>query len=220
MKSELRYPQKSHRKPVVVPSHSDALAEFFGIMIGDGGINNPWQVTITLNATADAKYATFVQNLMYELFGIAPARRVRASYGALVLSLSSTAVVEFLIQNGLCRGNKVRQSIRIPEWIFRERTYKIACVRGLVDTDGCMVLHSRAISGKTYSHVYVSFSSASAGLLAQVSEIWREFGLSPTLAPNGREVYLYRKKDVQLYVAVIGTSNPRIARIYKKWRDG
>lgn len=46
----LKYPNKSHRKDVVLPKHSVDLAEFFGIMMGDGGINNPWQITITVNS--------------------------------------------------------------------------------------------------------------------------------------------------------------------------
>lgn len=35
----LKYPKKSHRKEVILPKYSEDLAEFFGIMMGDGGIN-------------------------------------------------------------------------------------------------------------------------------------------------------------------------------------
>lgn len=51
---QLRYPKKSHRKPIRIPAQSVELAEFFGVMMGDGGINNHWQANITLNAEADA----------------------------------------------------------------------------------------------------------------------------------------------------------------------
>ncbi|CAN5736640.1 hypothetical protein BH11PAT2_BH11PAT2_00030 [soil metagenome] len=44
----LKYPNKSHRKKVILPAESVKLAEFFGIMMGDGGINNDWQANITL----------------------------------------------------------------------------------------------------------------------------------------------------------------------------
>lgn len=47
---ELRYPEKSHRKKVTIPKYSQNLAEFFGIMIGDGGVNNTWQANISVNA--------------------------------------------------------------------------------------------------------------------------------------------------------------------------
>ena len=51
MKVELlKYPKKSHRKQIKIPKESTRLAELMGIEFGDGGINNPWQLVITLNA--------------------------------------------------------------------------------------------------------------------------------------------------------------------------
>lgn len=218
--SHLQYPKKSHRKAVLLPRESDQFAEFMGIMMGDGGINNPWQANITVNSVADKDYVGYVSNLAYSLFGVRPAVRSRTSCNATVISLSSTSVVDFLVDKGLCRGNKLRQHLQIPEWIIRKKTYKIACVRGLVDTDGCMVMHSRAIAGKTYTSVYLSFCSASPALLEQVAHTLLELGMFPKMARNGREVYLYRKRDVRTYLEIIGTSNPRISGIYNTWRDG
>ena len=47
-------------KKVLLPKHSVHLAEFFGIMLGDGGINNPWQATITLNAIKRSSLCPFI----------------------------------------------------------------------------------------------------------------------------------------------------------------
>ncbi len=68
----LQYPKKSHRKKILLPKHSIHLAEFFGIMLGDGGINNPWQATITLNATKDREYSRYIKELIKFLFGLPP----------------------------------------------------------------------------------------------------------------------------------------------------
>ncbi len=74
--SSLKYPKKSHRKEVVLPQPSEMLAEFFGIMIGDGGINNPWQAKISLNSKSDRKYSHYIlsyviifleSSLLYEI---------------------------------------------------------------------------------------------------------------------------------------------------------
>ena len=73
----LRHPKNSHRKLVTLPKYSEALAEFFGIMMGDGGINNPWQANITLNSEADAMYVKHVFRLCKSLFVAEPAVRKR-----------------------------------------------------------------------------------------------------------------------------------------------
>src|SRR3989344_4892954 len=96
----LKYPQKSHRKPVIIPKYSVQLAEFFGIMMGDGGINNLWQANVTLNSIKDVQYARFISILCNELFGITPAIRKRKSRSTLIVSLASILVVNFLVENG------------------------------------------------------------------------------------------------------------------------
>ncbi|MEK7140843.1 MAG: hypothetical protein AAB815_03600 [Patescibacteria group bacterium] len=157
----LKYPKKSHRKKVTLPKYSVYLAEFFGIMLGDGGINNPWQANITLNAVKDDEYAKYVFGLCKKLFGVEPAIRKRKTTNALVISLASMSVVNFLVVNGLPRGNKLKAGLKIPKWILRKRSYRKACIRGLVDTDGCMFVHVHRVRGKTYRNIGLSFTSYS-----------------------------------------------------------
>src|SRR3989338_8667009 len=151
-------------------------------MIGDGGINNEWQANVTLNTDADADYVLFVSELMKKLFNVSPAIRPRLTRRATIVSLASTTIVDFLVKNGLSRGNKLMQGLRIPRWILAQKTYKIACVRGLVDTDGCLVLHKHKVTGGTYKNLYLSFSSGSPELLGQVAQIFIDLGLMPHLA--------------------------------------
>lgn len=220
VQTELRYPNKSHRKSVRIPRDSVPLAEFFGAMIGDGGINNPWQANITLNTDADVAYIHYIQKLIDRLFGVKSRVMARRNKRATVVSLASTTVVDFLVGKGLPRGNKLAQGLQIPPWILRRKAYKIACVRGLVDTDGCLVLHKHKVGKKMYRNIYLSFSSHSLQLLGQVAEILVLLGMFPSFAHNKTEVYLYSAKCVERYMRVIGTSNDRISRPYKKWRDG
>ncbi|PIR02170.1 MAG: hypothetical protein COX88_01470 [Candidatus Nealsonbacteria bacterium CG_4_10_14_0_2_um_filter_35_20] len=65
--SLLKYSQKSHRKIVKIPSESVNLSELMGIIFGDGGINNDWQVVITLNSKSDLKYSYYVRKLLKKL---------------------------------------------------------------------------------------------------------------------------------------------------------
>ena len=184
-------------------------------MLGDGGINNPWQANITVNATKDKKYAEYIHLLCQKLFDISPRAIQRKTKNALVIRLASTSVVDFLVENGLPRGNKLKQGLRIPEWIFQEPIYKKLCVRGLIDTDGCLYIHKH--TGQPYRNIGLSFSSLSPELIAQVASIFDEFGIMPHITKRRRDVCLYKASAVAEYLRVFGTSNERIRAVYRDW---
>lgn len=214
----LAFPKKSHRKSVLIPKHSPILAEFFGIMLGDGGINNPWQANITVNSVADKEYAQHVSSLSLRLFGIAPALRKRRTSQALVISISSTTVVDFLVENGLVRGNKLAGGLSIPKWIMKNPRYKIACMRGLMDTDGCLYVHKHRVGKKTYRNIGLCFSSYAPTLMRQAVRIFIECGIVPHVSGGGRALYVYSEEAVQAYLDTFGTRNPRIERVYREWK--
>ena len=217
--AKLVHPEKSHRKKVTLPKHSTVLAEFFGVMLGDGGINNPWQANVTLNAIKDKEYVVYVSKLCYELFGIIPPVRKRKGKQALVVSLASTTVVDFLVENGLSRGNKLKNGLRIPQWILGSKKWRVACVRGLVDTDGCIFIHKHKVAGKTYQNIGLCFTSYSPELLAQVATILEEFLIIPHISGQGRNIYLYSEDMVARYLKIFGSSNARVYSVYNEWRD-
>ena len=214
----LKNPKNSHRKKVRLPRHSTKFAEFVGIMLGDGGINNPWQATITLNASKDAEYAHYVFQLIVELFGVVPAVRKRKTSQALVISLASTTIVDFLVSEGLSRGNKLKNGLEIPHWILRSRSYQVACVRGLVDTDGCLFVHTHEVSKKKYFNIGLCFSSFSPKLIDQVAYAFVKARIMPHIDKRGKNIYLYRESAVKRYLKYFGTSNKRISSVYKDWR--
>ena len=215
----LKYPENSHRKKVILPKYSPLLAEFFGIMMGDGGINNPWQANITLNSIKDARYAKYIFNTCKKLFGIMPAIRKRKTRNTLIVSLASTSVVDFLVMNGLVRGNKLKTGLRIPKWILNNRSYKKACVRGLIDTDGCIFIHTHKVLNKTYKNISLCFTSCSPELIFQVMEIFAEFGIIGHISKRGQDIYLYQEDSIIKYLKIFSTSNDRIRSVYEKWRD-
>ena len=125
----LRYPKKSHRKEIRIPRESICLAELMGIEFGDGGIGNPWQVVITLNADKDASYSLYIKKLIYNLFGVDTILRKR---GIRTLQLVSTGIslVDFLVKKGAIRGNKVKQNFDIPSWVHKKKSYENFLLRG------------------------------------------------------------------------------------------
>ncbi len=218
--SALKYPKKSHRKKVVLPKYSESLAEFFGIMMGDGGINNEWQATITVNSIADAAYAGYISVLCKKLFDIYPVLRKRKEKNALVISLASTSIVDFLVKNGLPRGNKLKNGLSIPRWILQKPSFQKACVRGLIDTDGCIYTHTHRVKGKEYKNIGLTFTSYDPNLIFQVADIFEKFGIMPHITKRGRDIYLYQAESVLKFLMVFGTSNDRIRSVYNEWKQG
>lgn len=216
--AQLKYPLKSHRKPIRIPSESEKLAELMGIAFGDGAIGNPWQLVISLNSVTDRDYAQYVSFLLTELFGIEVATRKRPRQNARVLVCSSTTLVDFLIEKGAVRGNKVAQQIDIPPWIHRKKYYEIAFVRGLVDTDGCLYIHRHWCKGKFNRNIGFCFTSGSLRLIHSVAAILKKLGIEPHITDKNRRIYLYGAVAVSRYLRIFGSSNPRIFELFNKWR--
>lgn len=65
-------------------SYSSELAEWVGIMLGDGGLTDG-QLHITLNSKADQGYIPYVSNLGKTLFGEEPRRILRKTENVVIL---------------------------------------------------------------------------------------------------------------------------------------
>lgn len=217
MEGVLLHAAKSHRKAVVIPSESPWLAELLGIVFGDGGINNPWQVVVTLSALKDQLYAKFVSALFTQLFGISIVVRKQTRDNTLRLVCSSTNVVDFLVSKGAVRGNKIRQQIVAPLWINQDPAYQAAFVRGLVDTDGCLYIHKHVVGRKMHGNIGLCFTSYSKKLIGDVARILKSFGVVPHIVASKTRIYLYSAKAVKRYLGIFGTSNERISVVYENW---
>ena len=193
-------------KPITTPKRSSDLAEFVGIMIGDGGISK-YQITITLHSVTDYEFSKYVVQNIERLFSVTPSVYKRPDKLALVILVSRIDLVTYLYSLGLPIGNKNLQHIDIPDWIQRNSKYARACIRGLVDTDGSIFTHTYSVKGKKYRYKKLSFTTASPNLQKSVAHILFENGLSPRI--SGRDVRLDSKADMKKYFVVFGTSNPK-----------
>ncbi|MDB5265545.1 MAG: hypothetical protein JWM39_258 [Parcubacteria group bacterium] len=194
-------------KRIQQPEKSIELAEFIGIMIGDGNISK-YQVKISLHHTNDLEYSRYVSNLIQKLFAIEPHIQKRPTRSVNDLVISRIELVRFLHSAGLPKGNKTHSQIDIPCWIKENPKFLIACIRGLVDTDGCVFDHSYISKGKRYTYKKLDFSSASEPLRKTVYTFFKELGMCPRFSSrNG--VRLESKADLKAYFRVISSHNPK-----------
>ncbi len=209
--------RRTTRKLILIPGQSVDLAEFIGIFLGDGGFGNGWQITISFNHRADHAYAEFIQALIRQLFGLEAAWRIRKQWGSADLVVSSIALAEFLQELGIPRGPKHRVITGVPGWIANCEAYRVACLRGLMDTDGCVYQHRYQVNGKWYAYPKLGFAGANPFLCQFVESSMRQLGLPAHRRQFGTRVFLDDMNAVQRYFKVVGTHNPRHRERFEKY---
>lgn len=202
-------------KSIKKPNFSKELAEFVGIVLGDGGITKN-QVTITLHFKDDKEYSKFVIKLIKKLFKTPASVYNRRKYSVINLVVSRSELVRYCVEKlGLMIGSKVKHQIDIPNWIKRNKPYLAACIRGLVDTDGCLFKHQYKVNKKNYIYKKLAFANRSKPLLMSVFYALRDFKMNPRLTKDGKDVRLESKEDIQKYFSIINSHNPKILKLLR-----
>lgn len=204
-------PPQFYAKPIHKPQKSVEFAEFIGTMMGDGGLSK-YQACITLHHIDDREYIDFVIKRIESLFKIQPGLYHVPKSSVFNIVISRTEVVNYLHSLGLPIGNKVRQQFDIPGWIKKNKEYSIACVRGLVDTDGSVFTHSYKVKGKWYHYKKLGFCSRSQPLQYSVAKILTDLGMRARI--SGYDVRLDSIADMKKYFALVGSSNPKHLKRY------
>lgn len=184
------------------------LAETVGIILGDGGITN-YQLKIYLDRFADREYAEYVRSLFHRVFGEYPSAYYYKKKGTLELLLSGANLVENLNKIGINKGNKIRNQVDFPEWIWKQKRYQRYCVRGLVDTDGGLYFHRHSIKGSKYINLGLCFTSWSRLLIKSVGTVLRSDKIKFSVVNNNR-IYIYSLVEIEKYFRLFGSSNPKI----------
>lgn len=193
------------------------LAEYVGIMLGDGGITSG-QSTITCNSIEDQNYIKFVCSLGKKLFGEEPKCFKKKDCNAITIYYNGSFLVRYFLQIGLKIGNKVKQQVDVPKWIKQVKKYRIACLKGLMDTDGGIFLHKYKVNGRTYTYRKICFSNRSFPLLRFVFETLKELKFTPKIVDKveNKKVWLYNETETKQYLSLVGTHNSRLLKLFKE----
>lgn len=204
------------RKNVNHPKKSALLAEFIGIVLGDGGISQ-YQVTISLNSKTDRKYGNFVKKLIHKLFNISCAVRDAKKHTLQVVATGKN-LIEFLQKCGLDKGDKVARQVDVPHWIMRNNKLMRNCLRGLIDTDGGIYFHTHVTKGIRYRHIGLCFTNHSVALLNSVHKMLLTHGI---IAKNNRRnhVHIYNRNEIKKYMDIIGSHNQKHLDKFNSYKD-
>ncbi|MBM3249972.1 MAG: hypothetical protein FJZ09_03905 [Candidatus Omnitrophica bacterium] len=127
------------------------LAELIGIILGDGNLYEHLR-TENLRITCDSNDVGYIQHIARRIkkaFYKQPSIRKRKNINAASIDLYQCKISERL---DLPCGNKIRNNVGIPSWIFLDKKHILKCLKGLFETDGCFYEerdnHTRCIEFK------------------------------------------------------------------------
>lgn len=197
------------------PDYSEDLAEFIGIMLGDGGISRT-QISITLGNSTDHEYVPYIIRLIKKLFRVIGSISYPLNKDVVRIRVSGVNLTKNLKKLGLVEGDKIEQKIDIPVWILQREIYIKACIRGLIDTDGCVHRKvRREKDGREYRSIGITFCSASKPLQISVIKLFARLGFKAAI--SGRTIYLCGKEQVNRYINEIRFSNPKHLNRYQNF---
>ena len=187
---------------VIIPSGlSEELAEFFGIMLGDGHIS-PTQVIVTLGSK-EIKYVEYVAQLIKSLFKIEPKIFNRRETGRQNryrnVYFGSVTAVRWLMDQGFVH-NKVRSQVGVPQWIFSKKEFMEAFIKGFFDTDGSFY--------KLRFGIQISFTNRSFPILFALQRMLKSLEYKPSRV-SGFHLYLTRQGDVRRFFQELQPSNSK-----------
>lgn len=197
-------PKYNNQRILDIPAYNVDLAEFIGIMLGDGNINK-YQVIVTLGSK-EVSYSTYVSNMMNKIFQL-QSRIMVSPNNYRSVYFGSRKIVLWLIDMGLAY-NKVVAQVKIPRWCFQNRKYMGAVLRGLIDTDGSIY--------KLKFGVQISFTNKSLPLLKGARYMLQYLGYSPSNI-SCNKIYLTRRKDIVKYNLEIGFKNKKHRERYNSF---
>lgn len=193
----------NRRSDIILPKESPQLAEFLGVMLGDGHISH-FQTIVTLG-TKELPYVRYVQNLMQELFQV-PAKISIKNTGYRDVYIGSTLITRWLKAQGLVE-NKVRDQVGVPSWIFTNKKFMSQFVRGFFDTDGSVYALRFGIQ--------LSFTNHSVPLLHSLHSMLLKLGYKPS-AVGKYSFYLTRRPDIERFFCEVCPANDKHVRRYRK----
>ena len=184
----------------------EKLAYLVGVALGDGNLSNPNGRAIRLRISCFSGYPKLADEIVKTIRTLLPKNkvsRVKKQGRCLDISVYSNKLEE-LIPWKVGRGSKIKQSAHVPDWILENPKFSKACLRGLIQTDGCIYVDR--------GYQMVNFTSNIEALWLDARKMIEELGFKPNvlkiLNDHGNFKYTVRvSRDAKRFI--------RVLRLYK-----
>ena len=154
--------------------YKGTLAYIIGVAIGDGNLSNPNGRAVRLRISCDTQYPKLIEKMSSAVQKICPTNKVsfvlkKGKRCGDISCYSNT----WPILLGWNVGAKYDQDIHIPEWIRENKKHSIACLKGLIETDGAVYFDRKYKS--------VIFTSIIKNIAGEVFDIITKLGFKPKI---------------------------------------
>ena len=188
-------------KNIFIPELNEKLAEFIGICLGDGTVTK-YFTRIFGDSRYDIQYFLYISNLIKNLFNFSPFLRYDKGKDGkkhtMYLELCSKNLCDFLhIDFNIPYGDKIKGNAEISYSVLNNKKLSIACLRGLVDTDGSV--------SKRGTYICLAFNSNNEILREQVFILGKNLKVFNHKYQD--EIGTNSWKRIIKYFNIVGSSN-------------
>ena len=192
-----------------------ARAELLGALLGDGCLSktktqSKYFIYFCGNKLKDhAYFSSYIPFLFKAVFGKTVYSKVRKHENTIFIKFSDKSLFYHLNSLGLPIGKKY-ESMTVPSIVQITDDAFFAFVRGLFDTDGCVVLSKQHRLIPYYPRIEIS--SKSKAFLQSILSILEQHSFSGSLSNKCKGQYrleLPGFSNLQLWQTLIGSSNNR-----------
>lgn len=206
-------------KMIKSPNDSIELAEFYGVMLGDGNSHRTksykrgtYMIRIVGDARLDRDYLLgYVKPIIENLFDISVRVGHFKGSNAIFIESHSRELVNFLEKKGFKPGNKIKNNLEVPNWIKENPSFLKVCLRGLYDTDGSVY---KITNQNSYQFC---FTNCNQFLLRDVRDSLLKLGINCSKISKNEDIYITKKSELRKFLKVIGFSNNRHLNKIKMW---
>jgi len=196
---------------------NEITAELIGMILGDGNLGNypkyckkksniPRCQYLRIYCNLKEKqYAKEIKSILEKVFDKKSYLYERPSENILYYEISLNNLDKYL---EMPIGDKIKNKVKIPGWIFEKEVYLVSCLRGLFDTDGCCYL-----TGRKYR--IVNFCNKNVVLLRNIYKALKLLKFHP-YKKGVKDVELGRQGEVNKFFDIIKPKNVKHYRYMLK----
>ncbi|TFG26195.1 MAG: hypothetical protein EU532_10440 [Promethearchaeota archaeon] len=188
---------------------TEDLAEFICIMCGDGHLSEDGQtVMFSLNPVDEVWYTKYTISMICDILGLTPedlyfheiedqnTLQIIIRRQAIHYSILEKGKRERDNKNGLVLGDKIKNQIGVPDFVFKNKRFIIRGLKGLYDTDGGITVNL----GK---RIVLNFENYSKTLLKDFHDMCKLIGINSTLSLESFQVNISESKSVRKFIRLV-----------------
>lgn len=235
--NNIKFSKNDIQRNIQLPSTSfENLAEFLGIMAGDGFANyyqynksTDYLLEISGHSEEDYNYLSrYVSKIIINIFNLKPIISFKKNEKTMVLKIRSKAITQYLSEIGFPLGKKGTE-LKAPKWILEDKIYSINFLRGLADTDSSICFKKRKIG---HSYPVIHFTSISKQLMLDACKIldglnikyntWFDIKEKDKRSGgicNKHDIYICGKNNLDKWMKLIEFKNEKHLSKYLIWKE-